>query len=165
LLAQVEKAGVEVVKLILHVGVGTFAPIRGEDFSIHKMHAERFVLPETSASTLNRVRRAGGRIVAVGTTSARVLETVAGDDGILTAASGETRLFIYPPYRFKAVDLLLTNFHLPRSTLLLLVSAFAGREKMLAAYRQAVEKRYRFYSYGDAMLLGDDLVPESANPG
>jgi len=155
LLQQISVRGVKVVKLTLHVGVGTFAPLREENYTRHRMHPEWFELTADSAEALNRIRDQGGRIVAVGTTSARVLETAAQEDGKLRPASGETRLFIYPPYRFKAVDLLLTNFHLPKSTLLLLVGAFIGREKLLSAYREAVEQKYRFYSYGDAMLLGD----------
>jgi S-adenosylmethionine:tRNA ribosyltransferase-isomerase len=160
LLEQIAAKGVSLVKLTLHVGIGTFAPVREEDFTRHRMHPERFVLPEQSAEVLNRVRAAGGRVLAVGTTSARVLETLASEGGTIKPASGETRLFIYPPFPFKAVDLLLTNFHLPKSTLLLLVSAFAGRELVMAAYKEAVEKKYRFYSYGDAMLLGDGLVSD-----
>lgn len=144
---------ISVVSLTLHVGVGTFAPIRSDDISRHKMHEERYVLSEKSARILNETRQAGGRIVAVGTTSARVLETVAKEDRSIRPGSGRTDIYIYPPYRFKAIDALLTNFHLPRSTLLLLVSAFAGRERILAAYREAIEKRYRFYSYGDAMFI------------
>lgn len=155
MLDKVAAMGVRVVKLTLHVGVGTFAPVRESDFTLHKMHTERFNLPAESAETLNKVRREKGRIVAVGTTSARVLETVAADDGTLQAASGETGIYIHPPYRFKALDCLLTNFHLPQSTLLLLVSAFAGRDHILNAYREAVENRYRFYSYGDAMFIGE----------
>jgi S-adenosylmethionine:tRNA ribosyltransferase-isomerase len=154
LLQALTGMGVYLVKLTLHVGVGTFAPVREEDFTLHEMHTERFCLSGESAEILNKVRREKGRIVAVGTTSARVLETVAADDGTLRAASGETGIFIHPPYRFKAVDALVTNFHLPRSTLLLLVSAFAGRERILDGYREAVENRYRFYSYGDAMYIG-----------
>ena len=156
LLERAVESGIILVKLTLHVGVGTFAPIREEDITLHRIHEERFVFDEKSAKTLNMVKGSGGRVVAVGTTSARVLETVAHEDGSFHPASGRTSLYIYPPYRFKAVDLLLTNFHLPRSSLLLLVSAFAGRENVIAAYQEAVRKRYRFYSYGDAMLICDN---------
>ena len=117
------------------------------------MHEERFVISERTADAVNRARRTGGRVVAVGTTSARVLETVARDDGIVEPGAGRTGIYIYPPYRFKAVDGLVTNFHLPKSTLLFLVSALAGRENIMAAYAEAVAERYRFFSYGDAMLI------------
>jgi S-adenosylmethionine:tRNA ribosyltransferase-isomerase len=163
LLEEVSNSGVEIVKLTLHVGVGTFAPLREEDITRHKMHSERYTLSAEAAGTLNRAREAGGRIIAVGTTSARVLETRALDDGGFESGSGRTDLYIYPPYRFKGVDVLLTNFHLPRSSLLLLVCAFAGRDNVLAAYREAVARGYRFYSYGDAMLLGEHLEMEGGN--
>lgn len=155
LLAKLGGLGIIRVPLTLHVGIGTFAPVRDEDFTKHPMHSERFTLTQESADALNEVRRNGGRIVAVGTTSARVLETVTNDDGFVEARTGETDIFIYPPYRFKAVDVLLTNFHLPKSTLLLLVSAFSSRELIMRAYETAVAEKYRFYSYGDAMLIGD----------
>jgi S-adenosylmethionine:tRNA ribosyltransferase-isomerase len=150
---RLEAAGVERVFLTLHVGVGTFAPVREKDFRNHVMHAERYTLSEEAAAAVNAARRRGGRIVAVGTTSARVLETVAAEEGAVRPGSGSTGIYIHPPYRFRAVDALVTNFHLPRSTLLLLVSAFAGRERILGAYAEAVARRYRFYSYGDAMLI------------
>jgi S-adenosylmethionine:tRNA ribosyltransferase-isomerase len=153
LLSAIEASGVVVVRLTLHVGIGTFAPVREEDFRKHKMHEERFVISERTADAVNRARRTGGRVVAVGTTSARVLETVARDDGIVEPGAGRTGIYIYPPYRFKAVDGLVTNFHLPKSTLLFLVSALAGRENIMAAYAEAVAERYRFFSYGDAMLI------------
>ena len=130
---------------------------------MHKMHSERFDFSMEAARVLNRVRESGGRIVAVGTTSARVLETVVREDGTFAPASGRTDIYIHPPYSFRAVDVLVTNFHLPRSSLLLMVSAFAGRENILAAYREAVEKKYRFYSYGDAMLIGDHLEMASGS--
>jgi S-adenosylmethionine:tRNA ribosyltransferase-isomerase len=153
LFERIEAAGVGRVFLTLHVGVGTFAPVRGEDYRRHVMHAERYTLSEEAAGAINGARAKGGRVVAVGTTSARVLETVAADDGTVRPGSGSTGIYIHPPYAFKGVDALVTNFHLPRSTLLLLVSAFAGRDNILAAYAEAVERRYRFYSYGDAMLI------------
>lgn len=153
LLATIAARQVQLAYLTLHVGVGTFAPVRAGDYRQHTMHEERYTMTPEAAHLINAARAAGGRIVAVGTTSARVLETVARDDGIVEAREGRTGIYIYPPYRFKAVDMLVTNFHLPRSTLLLLVSAFAERERMLETYRLAVENRYRFYSYGDAMLI------------
>jgi S-adenosylmethionine:tRNA ribosyltransferase-isomerase len=137
----------------LHVGMGTFKPIETDSVEAHVMHEERYEVPADTALAIARTRAAGGRVVAVGTTSVRTLESAAGDDGVPAVGPGATSLFISPGYRFRAVDALLTHFHLPRSTLLVLVSAFAGRERVLAAYREAAEKRYRFYSYGDAMLL------------
>jgi S-adenosylmethionine:tRNA ribosyltransferase-isomerase len=153
LLACVTKAGIGLESVTLHVGAGTFLPVTSEDTSGHRMHAEWASLPEDTARALNECRAKGGRIVAVGTTAARTLETAADDDGMLHAFQGETALFITPGYRFKAVDVLLTNFHLPRSTLFMLVCAFAGTSTMKAAYADAVSARYRFYSYGDACLL------------
>jgi len=153
LLGRVEAAGVSVGHITLHVGVGTFRPVETRRLADHVMHAERFSVSEATARLLNRTREDGGRVWAVGTTTARTLETVAGPDGAYRAAHGWTDLFIHPPYRFRGVDGLLTNFHLPRSSLLMLVSAFAGRERVLHAYRHAIESGYRFYSYGDAMLV------------
>ncbi len=152
-LRELAVRGVEVVRLVLHVGVGTFRPVEVEDPAAHRMHAEWYRVPAEAASALNAVRARGGRIWAVGTTVTRTLETVADEAGRVHAGEGWTDIFIRPPYRFRAVDRLLTNFHLPRSTLLMLVSAFAGRERVLAAYRHAIQAGYRFYSYGDAMLL------------
>ena len=137
------------VFVTLHVGIGTFLPVRSENLAEHRMHAERFFI---SAEAVNKINNAE-RIVAVGTTTMRVLESAKSKNGRLLAQEGSTDLFIYPPYRFRAVDLLLTNFHLPRSTLLMLVSAFAGREFLLRAYQEAIRERYRFYSYGDCMLI------------
>jgi S-adenosylmethionine:tRNA ribosyltransferase-isomerase len=133
----------------LHVGTGTFLPVRSENITKHQMHAERFSISQSAAARINDARR----IVAVGTTAVRVLESAQDEDGRLVAQEGSTDIFIYPPYRFRAVDILLTNFHLPRSTLLMLVSAFAGREFLLRAYQEAIRERYRFYSYGDCMLV------------
>ena len=152
LLDALRKRGVRTATLTLHVGAGTFQPMRVEDVSAHKMHAERYEVSAELCATIAEVRKAGGRIVAVGTTVARALESAASDDG-LRAGAGETRLFITPGFEFRMVDLLLTNFHLPQSTLLMLVCAFGGHARMLAAYRHAVEERYRFFSYGDAMLI------------
>jgi S-adenosylmethionine:tRNA ribosyltransferase-isomerase len=138
----------------LHVGAGTFLPVKSDDTGGHHMHAERGTVAAATAAALNATRAAGGRLVAVGTTSLRLIETAAANDaGEISSFAGETALFITPGYRLRAVDLLLTNFHLPRSTLFMLVAAFSGRETMLAAYRHAIAAGYRFYSYGDACLL------------
>ncbi len=146
-------AGLSVVRTTLHVGLGTFAPIKVDRLETHEMHREWYDLSPDAAAVINRGRRAGHRIIAVGTTSVRVLETCANSDGTVAAGSGWTDLFCYPPYRFKAVDVLLTNFHLPRSTLLALIMAFAGIGLTRHAYRHAVDRGYRFFSYGDAMLI------------
>lgn len=153
LVAALEARGVLIARATLHVGAGTFLPVKAEDTAGHKMHAERGELTPAVAQTLNRARAAGGRIIAAGTTSLRILETSAQPDGTLAPFSGETSIFITPGYEFRAVDALLTNFHLPRSTLFMLVCAFCGLETMQAAYRHAIERNYRFYSYGDACLL------------
>ncbi len=152
-LAQLRNKGVHTEFLTLHVGIGTFRPVQAEDIANHHMHAETFSLSQETAERINGARDAGGRIIAVGTTSCRVLETVADENGRLKEAHGETDIFIYPGYRFKILDGLLTNFHLPESTLLMLVSALAGRENVLNAYRAAVEERYRFFSFGDCCLF------------
>jgi S-adenosylmethionine:tRNA ribosyltransferase-isomerase len=159
LLAQLRGRGVEAVTLTLHVGAGTFQPVRCERIADHVMHAERFEVPPATARAVNAARLAGRRVVAVGTTALRALESAARDGQVL-ATEAETRLFIRPGYRFQVVDRLVTNFHLPRSTLLMLVSAFAGMEPVRAAYRHAVAQRYRFFSYGDAMLA--DLADDSS---
>ncbi len=156
LLDRLAGRGVELCRLTLHVGPGTFQPIRSRRIDEHRMAAERFEVTHEAAEKVAQARRRGGRVVAVGTTAVRTLETVAASDGLIEAGSGRTDLFIRPGHRFRVVDLLLTNFHLPRSTLLLLVCALGGRERVLAAYRQAVGAGYRFYSYGDAMLVGPD---------
>ena len=153
LLGALEAKGVRVVRLVLHVGVGTFRPVEAEDPAEHEMHSEWYSVPPEAAAALAEVRAAGGSIWAVGTTVARTLESVATEDGAVPAGSGWTNIFIRPPYRFRAVDHLVTNFHLPRSTLLMLVSAFCGYELAMETYREAVQERYRFFSYGDAMLL------------
>ncbi len=150
LLAALAARGVHTAKVTLHVGAGTFQPLRVDDVKDHVMHAERYEVPSETAAAIATTRAAGGRVVAVGTTVARALESAFADGG---AAAGETRLFITPGYRFRAVDVLLTNTHLPESTLLMLVCAFGGYERLLAAYRHAVAQRYRFFSYGDAMLI------------
>lgn len=153
LLAHLQEKGVLRETVTLHVGLGTFLPVTAEDTSDHRMHAERLVLSLEVATRLNAVHGAGKRIVAAGTTSLRSLESAAGDDGKLAAYDGDTDIFITPGYRFRAVDVLLTNFHLPRSTLFMLVSAFMGLDVMRAAYAEAIRENYRFYSYGDACLL------------
>ncbi len=153
LLTKLQAAGVAVVTLDLHVGPGTFKPVEVEDPAAHPMHPETYSLSAETAATINTRRAGGGRVWAVGTTVVRTLETVADAAGQVSPGTGETRLFIYPPYQFRVVDCLLTNFHLPRSTLLMLVCAFGGSEAVLAAYRAAVGHRYRFYSYGDAMVV------------
>lgn len=153
LLGALAEAGVERAEVVLHVGPGTFRPLREQDLRAHRLHAERFELPALAAQAIDETRRRGGRVVAVGTTVARVLETCSQADGRVAARTGETDLFLLPGDRFSVVDALLTNFHLPRSSLLLLVAAFAGRERVLDAYRDAIERAYRFYSYGDAMLI------------
>lgn len=153
LIEKIQEKGVEIVYLTLHVGLGTFRPVSVENVEEHIMHTEYYEVSRTAAEKINRIRRAGGRIIAVGTTSVRTLETVANDEGMLKEQCGETDIFIYPGYRFKAVDGLITNFHLPESTLLMLISAFAGKENVFAAYREAVKEKYRFFSFGDAMYI------------
>jgi S-adenosylmethionine:tRNA ribosyltransferase-isomerase len=153
LLGKLRERGVNTATLTLHVGAGTFQPLRVDDLSEHRMHAERYDIPPTLADAITSTRAAGKRVVAVGTTVARALESAAIGEGIVRVGAGETRLFITPGYRFQIVDRLLTNFHLPESTLLMLVSAFGGYQRLMAAYRHAVAQRYRFFSYGDAMLI------------
>ncbi len=153
LLAAIEAKGARIARLVLHVGPGTFRPVTTEDPAEHRMHSEPYTLPGETADAINEARSRGGRVWAVGTTVTRTLETAAGADGTVRPGSGETALFIRPPYRFRVVDRLITNFHLPRSTLLMLVCALAGRDPVLRAYAEAVEQGYRFYSYGDAMLV------------
>lgn len=152
-LAAVEARGATIARLTLHIGPGTFRPVGVDDPSQHHLDAEAYVVPEAAAAAIAAARAAGGRVWAVGTTALRTLESVARDDGTITAGAGWTSLFVLPGFRFRVVDRLLTNFHLPRSTLLMLVCAFAGTECVMAAYREAVEQRYRFYSYGDAMAI------------
>lgn len=153
LLERIGNMGVDIVPVLLHVGLGTFRPVKEERIEDHEMHTEHWEITPDSAARINAARERGGRIVCVGTTSVRTLESAAGEDGIVRAGGGETSIFIYPGYRYHAVDALITNFHLPGSTLLMLVSAFMGRENALAAYREAVEREYRFFSFGDAMFI------------
>lgn len=153
LINEIRDMGVNTAYLTLHVGLGTFRPVSVENVEDHVMHTEHFEVTEEAADTINKTRADGGRIIAVGTTSVRTLESVAAPDGTMRAAMGDTNIFIYPGYKFKAVDAIITNFHLPESTLLMLVSAFAGKDKIMSAYKQAVDEKYRFFSFGDAMFL------------
>ncbi len=153
LLKTIEENGVSIARLVLHVGLGTFRPVKSQNVEDHIMHEEYYCVSEEAASIINNARKRDGRIIAVGTTSVRTLESVSGEDGVIHPESGTTGIFITPGYKFKAVDALITNFHLPESTLLMLVSAFAGRENVLELYKTATEQRYRFFSFGDAMLL------------
>ena len=153
LLAAIEAKGVKIVDVLLHVGLGTFRPVSEENVEDHKMHQEFYRITEDAAKTINDARAAGGRIVCVGTTSVRTLESVATEDGRVHPGTGWTGIYITPGYRYKAVDALITNFHLPESTLLMLVSAFVGREEVLRVYEHAVAQRYRFFSFGDACLF------------
>ena len=155
LLKQVQDMGVKVCCVTLHVGLGTFRPVKAEDIQDHTMHSEFCMISQETADQINQTKREGGRVICVGTTSCRTIESFAAEDGTLTARSGWTSIFIYPGYRFKILDALITNFHLPQSTLVMLVSALAGREHVLSAYAQAVQERYRFFSFGDAMLIAD----------
>lgn len=154
LLKKIEEKGVKIGYVTLHVGLGTFRPVKAENITEHKMHSEHYHLPKETADLINETKKNGGRIIAVGTTSCRTLESVATfNDGKILESDGWTSIFIYPGYEFKVLDGLITNFHLPESTLIMLVSAFAGYEHVMAAYKEAVEKRYRFFSFGDAMLI------------
>ena len=153
LLDKIRSMGVDIAEITLHVGLGTFRPVKAEEISEHHMHAELCMIDAPTAQLLNRTRSRGGRIVCVGTTSCRTLESLVRSDGSFCEASAWTDIFIYPGYQFRAMDALVTNFHLPESTLVMLVSAFAGRETVLEAYRDAIEKRYRFFSFGDAMFI------------
>ncbi len=153
LLAAIEAKGVKIAQVTLHVGLGTFRPVKVDVVEEHHMHSEFYVVEPEQAAIINETKAAGGRIIAVGTTSSRTLESATDDNGILQAGSGNTEIFIYPGYRFKMVDALITNFHLPQSTLIMLVSALAGREHVMAAYEEAVKERYRFFSFGDACFI------------
>ena len=153
LLEKIKEKGVNVVSITLHVGLGTFRPVKVDKIEEHRMHTETFNISKEAADTINRTRAAGGRVIAVGTTSCRTLESAAADDGTIPARSGDTDIFIYPGYKFKATNCLITNFHLPESTLIMLVSALAGRDNIMNAYETAVKERYRFFSFGDAMFI------------
>lgn len=156
LLKEIEDMGVKIAHVTLHVGLGTFRPVKVDNVLDHHMHSEFYMVEESEARKVNDTKAAGGRVICVGTTSCRTIESAAGEDGLLKAGSGWTEIFIYPGYQFKILDCLITNFHLPESTLVMLVSALAGREHVLAAYQQAIEERYRFFSFGDAMFITDD---------
>jgi len=153
LLETIEKKGVEIAYVTLHVGLGTFRPVKVDTLEDHKMHSEFYILDEENCNKINRTKKNGGKVIAVGTTSCRTLESVANSDGYLSAKSGWTDIFIYPGYKFKIVNSLITNFHLPESTLIMLVSALAGKDNIMKAYNKAIEERYRFFSFGDAMFI------------
>ena len=153
LLNQIRRMGVNVCFVTLHVGLGTFRPVKEEKIEDHEMHSEFCIVPEDTAICINETKQNGGRVIAVGTTSCRTLESFANNNGMISPSSGWTDIFIYPGYKFKCIDALITNFHLPESTLLMLVSALAGRENILNAYQKAIDERYRFFSFGDAMLI------------
>lgn len=153
LLKQIEEKGVKIARVTLHVGLGTFRPVKVEDVTKHHMHSEFYMISKEAADTINETKKAGKRVISVGTTSTRTLESVADENGFVKETSGWTEIFIYPGYQFKCIDCLITNFHLPESTLLMLVSALAGKEKVMKAYEEAVKERYRFFSFGDAMFL------------
>jgi len=153
LLEQVQAMGVKVCYVTLHVGLGTFRPVKADNLDEHEMHSEYCVISRETAETINRTKKEGGRVICVGTTSCRTIESWANEDGTMEEKAGWTNIFIYPGYRFKVLDALVTNFHLPESTLIMLVSALAGRENVLAAYKEAVEEKYRFFSFGDAMFI------------
>ena len=153
LLEQIENMGVKLCYVTLHVGLGTFRPVKEDEITEHEMHSEYCVIPQETADIINETKKNGGRVIAVGTTSCRTLESATGEDGVLKAGSGWTEIFIYPGYHFKMIDSLITNFHLPESTLMMLVSALAGKEKIMHDYDEAVKERYRFFSFGDAMFI------------
>ena len=153
LLSQIGEIGVNIAYVTLHVGLGTFRPVKADNLSEHHMHSEHYQVTQETADLINRTKESGGRVICVGTTSCRTVESAADENGRVQPGCGDTEIFIYPGYRFKVLDCLITNFHLPESTLVMLVSALAGRENVLAAYREAVEERYRFFSFGDAMLV------------
>ena len=164
LLERIAAKGVGVGYVTLHVGLGTFRPVKEDEIEQHDMHSEYCTIPQETADLINRTKVNGGRVICVGTTSCRTIESWAGEDGTMTATGGWTNIYIYPGYRFKVMDALVTNFHLPESTLIMLVSALAGREHVLAAYEEAVRERYRFFSFGDAMFIGD-VMPSKAENG
>ena len=153
LLAQIQEMGVKIAHVTLHVGLGTFRPVKVSNVLDHHMHSEFYRIEEDAANMINETKKNGGRIICVGTTSCRTIESAAAEDGTIRACSGWTEIFIYPGYKFKILDCLITNFHLPESTLVMLVSALAGREHVLAAYEEAIRQRYRFFSFGDAMFI------------
>ncbi len=153
LLEKIKQKGVEIANVTLHVGIGTFRPVKVENIEDHTMHTEHYYIKQEDADKINKTKQNGGRIIAVGTTSCRVLESVADKQGRVKEQEGDTNIFIYPGYKFKCIDSLITNFHLPESTLIMLVSALAGKDYIMKAYHHAVENKYRFFSFGDAMLI------------
>lgn len=153
LLEKIQEKGIEIANVTLHVGIGTFRPVKEDEVEKHDMHSEHFYIKKEDAEKINKAKRSGHRVIAVGTTSCRVLETVADENGFVKETEGDTKIFIYPGYKFKCLDALITNFHLPQSTLLMLVSALAGKEFILEAYHEAVKEEYRFFSFGDAMFI------------
>ena len=153
LLKQIEEKGVKIANVTLHVGIGTFRPVKEEKVENHEMHSEHYYIKQEDAEIINETKKNGGRVIAVGTTSCRVLETVADENGMVQETEGDTKIFIYPGYKFKCLDALITNFHLPQSTLLMLVSSLAGKEYIMKAYEEAVKEKYRFFSFGDAMFI------------
>lgn len=157
LLNEVKEKGVDIAEVTLHVGLGTFRPVKVDNVLDHHMHSEFYMVSQEAADKINNAKKNGGRIISVGTTSTRTLESAADENGMLHECSGWTDIFIYPGYKFKVIDCLITNFHLPQSTLVMLVSALAGREHILSAYKKAVEEKYRFFSFGDAMFITDDI--------
>jgi S-adenosylmethionine:tRNA ribosyltransferase-isomerase len=164
LLQKIRDMGVEIVEVLLHVGLGTFRPVKEDIITDHKMHSEYYAVSQSAADAINNAKAEGRRVIAVGTTSVRTLESVTGDDGKVVAGSGNTQIFIYPPYKFKCVDALITNFHLPESTLIMLVAAMTGREKILSIYKTAVEEKYRFFSFGDAMFIAGRIQDLKEKP-
>ncbi len=163
LLEQIEKKGVKIAYVTLHVGLGTFRPVKVEDVTNHHMHSEYYEVTKETANMVNETKKAGGRIICVGTTSCRTVESASTEDGVLHAGTGNTEIFIYPGYQFKILDALITNFHLPESTLVMLVSALAGKEQVLAAYEEAIRERYRFFSFGDAMFITRRIHDDDAS--
>jgi S-adenosylmethionine:tRNA ribosyltransferase-isomerase len=153
LLEKIKEKGVEIANVTLHVGIGTFRPVKVENIEEHDMHSEHYYIKQEDADKINKTKQNGGRIIAVGTTSCRVLESVADENGIVKEVEGDTNIFIYPGYKFKCIDALITNFHLPESTLIMLVSALAGKDYIMEAYKHAVDEKYRFFSFGDAMFI------------
>ena len=150
---QIQEKGVKIARVTLHVGLGTFRPVKVDDVTQHHMHTEFYHVSQEAADIINETKKQGGRVICVGTTSCRTIESAADGQGVVQATEGDTDIFIYPGYQFKVLDCLITNFHLPESTLLMLVSALAGKENIMAAYKEAVEMKYRFFSFGDAMFI------------
>ncbi len=153
LLEKIKQKGIQIANVTLHVGIGTFRPVKVENIEEHRMHTEHYEMKKQEAEKINKTKQAGGRIIAVGTTSCRVLESIAEENGMVKEQTGQTNIFIYPGYKFKCIDALITNFHLPESTLIMLVSALAGKDYIMQAYQHAVKEKYRFFSFGDAMFI------------